>query len=440
MKLLKHLDSLFVKTSLTLTFGLALFIILAISFAWFFILSPLSSRAADDMAALISLSSKTWVSLPVQERIAFEKRISQQHDLFFSKNNIPTRKLKKFYPFIPRLQKALKRHTGQQVVIEQDRGNNDLFWFDLYHVNEKLKIGFFHDRPGPRPPIALAGIFGTAALLIVFTTLLLVRRITLPIKRLSNAVNQFGEGQFSTRISETGPTELASLAQSFNLMAKQIAQLIENRAILFGGISHDLRTPITRMQIALELLDQDKDKTLISSLKKDLIEMELLIQQSLEFVKGLDKHHAIEINLDKFFDNIIDDYHKRDLLIHRIAEQCGTSKVDDQAFRRVLLNLLDNAFRYGNNDPVTLCYKKNKHQLIIQVLDEGSGIPTEKLEAVFQPFYRLDHSRNKKTGGSGLGLAIVKQLCDAHGWKIELILRKKRGIEAYIEIPISIPR
>jgi two-component system osmolarity sensor histidine kinase EnvZ len=436
MMLWKRLDSLFVKTSLTLTLGLALFIMLATSFAWFFILSPLSNRVADDMAALITLTSETWVSLTEQERRAFEKKIAQQHDLFFSHNDIQTQALNEFYPFIPRLEKALKRHTGQQVIIKRERENETLFWFDLHYAKEKVAIGFYHDRPGPRPPIALTGIFVAAVLLVIFTTLLLVRRITFPIKRLSNAVNQFGQGKFSTRIMETGPRELASLAQNFNQMAKEITQLMENRAVLFGGISHDLRTPITRMQVALELLDQEQDEALIKSLKNDLIEMELLIQQSLEFVKGLDRQQVTEVNLDEVVNNIIDDYSKRNLFIQLIAEPSGTCKIDTQAFRRVLLNLLDNAFRYGENRPVILSYNRNKHRFIVHVLDEGPGIPAEKLETVFLPFYRLENSRNKKTGGSGLGLAIVKQLCDAHGWKIELIPRENRGIKVSIEIPM----
>lgn len=436
MNLWKRLDSLFVKTSLTLTLGLALFILLAISFTWFFILSPLSNRAADDMAALITLTGKTWVSLPIQEREEFEKKIAQQHALFFSGHDLSTQALDKFYPFIPRLEKALKRHTGQHVVIKHKVGNKALFSFNLYYAKEKVNIDFYHNRTGPRPPIALAGVFIAAALLIIVTTLLLVRRITHPIKRLSNAVDLFGQGQFSTRISETGPSELASLAKNFNRMAKEITQLIENRALLFGGISHDLRTPITRMQLALELLDQNQNKALINRLKNDLVEMELLIQQSLEFVKGLDNQQVMEINLDDVINHMMNEYRQRELFIQLISEPCGVCKIDVQALRRILLNLLDNAFRYGENSPVTLSYRKNKHHLTIHILDEGAGIPVDKLETVFLPFYRLENSRNKKTGGSGLGLAIVKQLCDAHDWKIELIARKNRGIKASIEIPI----
>lgn len=123
--------------------------------------------------------------------------------------------------------------------------------------------------------------------------MLLVRRITNHIKRLSIAANHFGMGDFSTRIPETGPDELASLAHSFNRMAQELTQLMSNRTILFGGISHDLRTPITRMKIALELLEEDENSPLMAGLKNDLTEMEQLIQQALELVKGLDKVSAI---------------------------------------------------------------------------------------------------------------------------------------------------
>ncbi len=437
---MKRFDSLFVKTSLTLTFGLVLFILLSITFTWFFVLSPLSNRAAEDMAALIKMTSQTWSSLAVNERTAFKKRIALQHDLIFNeKHAIPTQELTKFYPFIPRLEKALKKHIGHNIVIKQDLEDDTFLWIELGLAKEKIQIGFEHGRPGPRPPIALTAIFGAATLLIIILTILLVRRITFPLKKMVNAVNQFGKGQFSTQISETGPAELVSLAHSFNQMAKEISQLMESRSIFFGGISHDLRTPITRMRLAVALLEQEnnKDSALIASLKTDLVEMELLIQQALEFVKGLDRQHTEEINLDNAFCKIVEEYRTRDLFIRLKAEQIGVVKIEFGVFRRVLLNLLDNAFQYSGNRLVTLSYEKNGRHLIIRILDKGAGIPEEKLEKVFQPFYRLEHSRNKKTGGSGLGLAIVRQLCDAHGWTIKLTPRKGQGMEASLEIPLA---
>ena len=243
-------------------------------------------------------------------------------------------------------------------------------------------------------------------------------------------------GDFSTRIPESGPEELASLARNFNRMAQELTQLMANRTILFGGISHDLRTPITRMQIALELLEENKNSSLIAGLKNDLNEMERLIQLALELVKGLDKHHPVEINMDEMIRGIVADYQRQQYTVNCRESKCGVCKIEVDALRRVLANLLDNAFRYGGNEPVDLYCIKKDNNLIIRIMDRGPGIPKEELELVFQPFFRLDNSRNKKTGGSGLGLAIVRQLCDVHGWKIQLFSVKGKGLEARLIIPI----
>ena len=243
-------------------------------------------------------------------------------------------------------------------------------------------------------------------------------------------------GDFSTRIPETGPEELVSLAHNFNRMAQELAQLMANRTILFGGISHDLRTPITRMQIALELLEEEKNSSLIAGLKNDLTEMERLIQQALELVKGLDKHQPVETNPDELIRGIVANYQRQQQTIHWQASECGICKIEVDALRRVLANLLDNAFQYGGAEPVDLSCIKNNKNLVICIIDRGPGIPKEEFEAVFQPFYRLENSRSKKTGGSGLGLAIVRQLCDIHGWKIQLFPGKDKGLKACLTIPL----
>jgi two-component system osmolarity sensor histidine kinase EnvZ len=265
----------------------------------------------------------------------------------------------------------------------------------------------------------------------------LVRRITHPIKTLSHAVNLFGSGNLSTRIPEIGTEELVVLARNFNWMAEEITQLLTNRSILFGGLSHDLRTPITRMQIALELLQDENDSELISKMRNNLEEMENLIQQSLELVKGMDKYHPVDIDINKVVHSIVLDYQDQNQVINYKDSKCGICSIEVNAFRRVLCNLLDNAICYSNHKTIELICIKEKEKLVIRIVDQGTGIPSDKLEAVFQPFYRLDNSRNKETAGSGLGLAIVKQLCDINGWKIELIPRNKGGLEVKFEVLFS---
>lgn len=399
-------------------------------------MSPMAYRAADDLGGLMHIVSKSWIALPSNKKPSFQSHLRKQHYLYITDKNVPVKEIENTFPFIPRLEKALLHHTGQTISVMQSTDDENCFWVTIPHGEQTVKIGFFHDRIGPHPFKAVVGIAVAACFLILVATILMVRRITRPITTLSAAVNLLGSGQLSTRIPETGSKELVLLARNFNKMAEEITQLLSNRNLLFGGISHDLRTPITRMKIALELIEDAKNTTYISGMRNDLDEMESLIQQTLELIKGTDKHRAVTIEINEVIASIISDYKRQGNTIERKSSECGDCKIEVYALRRVLCNLLDNAFRYGGPHPVTLQCSKVEDKVIINILDQGPGIPADKLEAIFQPFYRLDNSRNKETGGSGLGLAIVQQLCDIHNWKIQLLPIEQGGLEARLEIPI----
>ncbi len=434
MTLFQHPKSIYLNISLTLIFGLLSFTLFSIALAFFFILNPMANRVATDMGGLIHIVSQSWFSLPAKEKQNFRSHLREQHQLMITDEKVLVTKIKVIYPFIPKLEKALHHYTGQKIKVKQDIVDERCLWITIPQKDKMVSIGFFHERIGPRPSIVMLGILTVGCVLILLTTILLVRRITRPIKILSDAVNLFGSGDLSIRIPETGAEELVILARSFNKMAQEITQLLTNRSILFGGISHDLRTPITRMQIALELLQNDNNSKLISKMRNNLIEMENLIQQSLELVKGLDKYNTIDVEISTVINDIILDYKSQQQVIHYRPVDCGICNLEINAFRRVLCNLLDNAIRYSDNKAIEIFCIKENEKLVIRILDQGTGIPVDKLEMVFQPFYRLDNSRNKETGGSGLGLAIVKQLCDIYDWNIQLIPRLKGGLEVKLEI------
>ncbi len=437
MKLMRRSNTIYLNSSLTLALGLFCFTLLSMLLVFHFILSPMANRAADDLGALMHILSQSWFSLSEDSKKEFQTQLRNQHLLFITEEEVSVTEIKKVYPYIPRLEQALRHHTGQLVSVKQSIDDELCFWVDIPQDGQSVKIGFLHERIGPHPAIALVGIFAIGCVLIFVTSVILARRIIRPITTLSEAVNQLGAGKLSTRIDETGPEELVLLSRNFNMMAQQISQLLSNRSILFGGVSHDLRTPITRMQIALELLEDEENVTLISGMRNDLEEMESLIQQSLELVKGMDEQPAIDMEINKVIEEIVLDYHRQYKIIQWQKSGCGICKLQLNAFRRVMSNLLDNAFDYGDNKPVSLSCLKQTNKLIISISDQGSGIPEDKIETVFQPFYRLDNSRNRKTGGSGLGLTIVKQLCDIHGWKIQLIPHQKQGLEAKLEITVE---
>ncbi|NOQ16469.1 MAG: HAMP domain-containing protein [Methyloprofundus sp.] len=427
--------SIYASTSLTQALGLLIFTIASVLLILNFVLFPLANRAADDMAALITILSKPWYSLPSDEQAKLQLDYHKQYQLFITDKTPQLSELKRFYPFVSRLKTALQRQTGQEIHIKQ-ASEGEMFWAIIPQKKGTVYIGFAHARFGPHPPTAIIGTLLIGAFLTLLTSLFLVRRITRPIKTLSEATNQLAAGKLSVQTPETGPTELVVLARNFNKMSHEIAQLMSNRSILFGGISHDLRTPITRMHLAIELLDDQNNSTLIAGMRNDLQEMEQLIQQALEYVKGIDQHSEVNIEINSVLTEIIANFRRQQYIILWQETDCGVCKLDVSALRRVLCNLLSNASRYGGNAPVELTCIRESNKLLIQILDQGPGIPTDQLEAVFQPFYRLDSSRNKKTGGSGLGLAIVQQLCDIHAWKIQLLPRSPNGLIVKLEIPL----
>jgi two-component system osmolarity sensor histidine kinase EnvZ len=239
-------------------------------------------------------------------------------------------------------------------------------------------------------------------------------------------------------LPESGPRELATLNRRFNRMASEIAGLLANRTILFAGISHDLRSPLTRMQLALEMLPDNTDPRLVERLRQDLEQMNQLISDSLDLAQGLGPGESEEVDLRDFVDNIVAGYQRSDAAIDWQPGNCCLCRVDTLALRRVLVNLLDNALRYGGGQPVKVGCRCDAAGGCISVLDRGPGIPDTEREAVFQPFYRLEASRSRSTGGSGLGLAIASQLCSAHGWSIALSAREGGGTEAHVRLPCDV--
>lgn len=340
-------------------------------------------------------------------------------------------------PYLRNLEASLTRRLGKPVPIRAGPPDSTK-WFcvDIAMAGRTLRISFPHSRMGARPPLAALLVACAGALVILLTSLLLVRRLTRPLERLVVAASRIGRGETYTPVPETGPRELVVLTRRFNRMAAEIAQLLSNRTILFAGISHDLRTPLTRMRLALEMLPAGTDPALVGRLRQDLEEMERLIGDTLELARGLEPSPAEEVDLREFVDGVVAASRRDGAVIRWSPAACCYAAVDTLALQRVLTNLLDNALRYGGDQPVELCCFCEAEVAVIQVLDHGPGIPEAERDKVFQPFHRLEGSRSRRTGGSGLGLAIARQLCDVHGWRIRLLPRTEGGLEARLDIPL----
>lgn len=433
---MRYPQTLFARTGITIGIAFAVFLLFSGAIVISYILVPLAQRAADDVSTLMVHSVKAWVDLPPSDRPAFAKELMDNHQLKIDLAGGPLPETSNPWPYLLFIEDALQQQLDQAIVLQEDHQATPWFYADIIMGEHTVRIGFPRSRVAAKPPLAALLLVLGSAVAILLTSLLLVRRLTQPLARLSEATSRIGRGEIHEPLPETGPKELSELTHNFNLMARELTQLIENRTTLLAGISHDLRTPLTRMRLALEMLPEDQtDAGLTNKLLRDSEEMDQLIKVALEMARGTRTGDIEEIDLREFLDGIVSDYVRSGRYIDWKPLKCCFVAVNTVALQRIVMNLLDNAIRYdGSTAPIVECYCEPQ-AAVIRVLDRGPGIPVGEREAVFRPFHRLETSRNRRTGGSGLGLAIARQLAEAQCWNIELLPRDGGGTIARIRIP-----
>lgn len=427
--------TLFRSTATTVAAALIVFQLIMLAATAYYIMLPMARRSADDLAAIMVLSAQTWVELPPQTRADFELELAKKHNLrlFDATAELPGHDHR--FPYLSLLEDALAARTGESIRIKVTELEQTWLWAEVRTGGKLIRIGFPRNRLGMQPPLALLLVLAAAIALTLITAVILARRITRPLERLSEAARRVGQGNTPEALPESGPEELASLARAFNLMALQVQELLANRTTLLAGISHDLRTPLARMRLAVEMLPGDAAPKLVARLQHDLEEMNRLIGEFIELSRGLEKETPQATDLVQLSQELANDAANGGAQVEcRAAAPC-IRPLGPMALRRILANLIGNAVRYGAGQPVTIELTCDEEAAVIHVLDRGPGIPPDQVESVFRPFYRLEASRSTATGGSGLGLAIARQLANSNGWKIELLPREGGGTEARLTIP-----
>jgi two-component system osmolarity sensor histidine kinase EnvZ len=402
-------QSLLGRTTLTLAFSSFLIAVVSTIALNVFVIDPIAERSADDEAALLVLSAQTWVELPPQARPYFELELAQSHDLIISVAEQTLPPLDRYLPFTELLLEKLQRRLALDVRMYD---GNDLVWVDVPMAGYNLQIGFSPDRRDVQLLYVAIVIASLGAGIVFLTSLLIVRKIARPLVQVGKQAETFRGLAEIEPLPETGPRELVSLARKFNTMADEIALVLANRTTLMAGISHDLRTPLTRMRLALALLPDTVDQRLVQRFEGNLEAMDVLIGDALRFAQGT-REEVQSLALAPYVREVLDTFDQE------IDFSCSISDgvildLAPNAFSRVLSNLVGNAIKYANRVQVSLDGTE------VVVSDDGPGIPESERGRVFQPFYRLEASRNVSTGGSGLGLAVVQQLSAAHGWKIHI--------------------
>ena len=331
------------------------------------------------------------------------------------------------------LDRTLRRELKSRFGLES-------YWFnttnykELVDVRIKYQNGYFKFLiPRDRLTSSSARIFGlwitVPAFIMVIISLIFLKNQTRPITALAKAAEKFGKGEEIEEFKPSGASEIRQAGLEFDRMRKRILRHLNQRSEMLSGISHDLRTPLTRMKLQTAFI---KDKNISTKMVEDINEMEKMLNEYLQFTSSNYLEKDALFNLSELMNQIIEKYNHESIskkIIERVYFNGRKNLIN-----RCINNLIDNALKYGKNINVELT-KKNTN-IFIKIEDDGPGIPETEYDNVFKPFYKIDKGRGEKKSSVGLGLSIASDIIRSHGGNIKLEKSKLNGLEVRIFLPV----
>ena len=270
------------------------------------------------------------------------------------------------------------------------------------------------------------------ALFIILVVILTVRKLTAPLRALEEASRKLGRGETFEPLTEEGPKEVRNTITAFNAMQERLMRFVQDRTRMLAAVSHDLRTPITTLRLRAEFIDDEdmRDKILAT-----LEEMQSMTDAVLAFAReDATSEETREVDVAALLSSLADDYAEQGKDVHFTGPDSLIYSCRTVSLKRAICNLTENALRYAGNASLTL--RSTANALEIAISDSGPGIPDDKLEEVFSPFFRVEGSRNLETGGVGLGLSITRTIIASHGGDVTLANRTEGGLQATISLPL----
>ena len=334
-----------------------------------------------------------------------------------------------FSPIDRTLRRELKSKFGPEI-----------FWFNTTNYKElvdlriKFKSGYFKFIvPKDRLTSTSARLFGlwitVPAFVVIIISLIFLKNQTRPITALAKAAEKFGRGENVDEFKPSGAAEIRQAGFEFDRMRKRIIRHLNQRSEMLSGISHDLRTPLTRMKLQIEFI---KDKSLTKKLSEDINEMEKMLNEYLQFTSSSFMEKDELFNLSDLMDEIIGKYNNENITKEILPSVYLNGRKN--LIKRCLNNLLENSIKYGNKINIEL--QKKKTSLIIKVEDDGPGIAESEYDNVFKPFYKINKGRADSKSSVGLGLSIASDIVRSHGGNIKLNKSNLNGLEVKIFLPV----
>lgn len=432
------------STLLWRTFLLIAALMLVSVLAWFRIYSsyerePRALQGAQTVVSIINLTRAALVNampaarrellLELSDREGIRVYPTEADDVLAPLPDRPVLQL-----LAARVRAQLGEDTRFASAVDDETG----FWVSFHIEDDDYWLVLPSERFERAFPLEWIG-WGLAALALSLAgAYLIVFRVTHPLEALTAAARAVGRAETPAPLDESGPTELATVARAFNRMSHNLAQQDADRALILAGISHDLRTPLARLRLGIEMAGADELTR--EGMESDIEEMDRIIGQFLEFARHDDPSRnpesAQDIDLAALVTAVAEPYLRRGMPLSIRLSDTPRIAGREQALRRVLANLIDNALRYaGEEKPIELSLEVVGDQARLAVLDRGPGIPPDQVERMKRPFTRIEAARSDAKG-SGLGLAIVDRIVRGHGGELRLLPRDGGGLAAQILLPL----
>ncbi|MFM8491371.1 MAG: ATP-binding protein [Candidatus Methylopumilus sp.] len=345
-------------------------------------------------------------------------------------------------PFLQVVVRKLKERLGENTIVITDHYGIPGLWvsFSIDQDEFWVVIPTPGDRPFPWHWIGWGIIVAGLSIIGAYAT---ATRINRPLNLLIQATKQLKKGEFPKKLPLDSVTEFRTMSQTFNEMSESLSKVDQERKVLLAGVSHDIRTPLTRLRIAIEMLPKKIASKLKKSMEEDIVEIDNILNQFIDYVRGFNQEATVTTNLNEFFIHLKNQHQilNRNIVFVSNLKIPIFYDIKPISFRRLFDNLINNAFSYSTGE-VIITIRKHKENISISVLDDGPGIPPDHIQRLLKPFERFDViSINKKQTadnreGCGLGLAIVDKITEAHNGKLEISNRTKKGLEVKIILPL----
>ena len=397
---------------------------------------PRARQIARQIVSVVNLTRAALITAQPSRRIELLRDLSQEEQVQVYLSE-PDEKISPLpdRPFLKLIERELRRNLGPDTQFTVTRDgvpgvwvsftiDDDLFWVRIPRTRierrESVRWIFWG--------VFVLGLALVGAWLVVF-------RVNRPLNALTRAAEAMGRGKVPPPVPETGPTEISTLSRAFNQMAADLKRLDDERALLLAGVSHDLRTPLSRIRLGLEMLDDKGDPALKSGMEKDIEDIDAAISQFLDFARTNEGETvSADGDLNALVAGACERSERNGHAIKAELAPLPPLPLRPIAVQRMVVNLIQNALRHAGPEVKVRTAVENG-RAVVEVLDRGPGIPPAQSEDMLRPFTRMDTARS--TPGTGLGLAIVDRIARLHGGEVKLLPREGGGLRARVELPLA---